>query len=190
MYLFFVYTIIRRQQNWKEGKYIMAKVSDNFLEELCKNTWKELYRFVYYKVQNREEAEDITQETYVKAISYLEKNNDKVLEYGSYLKAVAMNIIRDQWRLKKRKGSILNIEEINPEEFSSEDFADNVNEREMLQNSMQKLTKEQQTVINLRILEGYSVADTARLMQRKEGTVRVLQYRAIKALAQIMEEER
>ena len=76
------------------------------MEEICTATWKELYRFVYYRVQNREEAQDITQETYVRAISYLEKNRDAVLDYRNYLKAIAMNIIRDQWRRKQISGMI------------------------------------------------------------------------------------
>ncbi|WP_243120828.1 hypothetical protein [Pelotomaculum sp. FP] len=36
------------------------------IEQICLATWEPLYRFIYFKVQNREEAEDITQETYVK----------------------------------------------------------------------------------------------------------------------------
>lgn len=48
------------------------------IEEICANTWEPLYRFIYYRVQNREEAEDITQETYVKAISYCQKGNTKL----------------------------------------------------------------------------------------------------------------
>lgn len=36
------------------------------IEKICLDTWEPLYRFIYYKVQNREEAEDITQETYIR----------------------------------------------------------------------------------------------------------------------------
>jgi RNA polymerase sigma-70 factor (ECF subfamily) len=165
----------------------MEDTSQNeFIEKMCASTWKELYRFIYYKVQNREEAEDITQETYARAISYLDKTNIKVIEYSSYLKAISMNIIRDQWRSKQRKGRSVNIEEINPEEMAEGDFADTVNTRTMIDAAMGSLTKEQQTVITLRIIKGYSAAETAELMQKKESTIRVLQYRAIKALSKII----
>jgi RNA polymerase sigma-70 factor (ECF subfamily) len=40
----------------------------------------------------------------------------------------------------------------------------------------------------LRILKGYSVAETAKLMNKKDGTIRVLQFRAVKALAKLLEE--
>lgn len=167
----------------------MGNIQSNkeFIEKICAETWKDLYRFIYYKVQNREEAEDITQETYARAISYLNKNEIKILEYGSYLKAISMNIIRDQWRSRKRKGSNINLEDINPEEAAAEDFSDYINERAEIEEALEQLTQEQRTVITLRIIKGYSVAETARLMKKKEGTVRVLQFRAIKALGQIID---
>ncbi|WP_313186987.1 RNA polymerase sigma factor [Lacrimispora sp.] len=168
----------------------MRNKQDNreMIERLCADTWRELYRFIYYKVQNREEAEDITQETYVKAISFLNRNDVTILECKKYLKFIAMNVIRDQWRAKKRRSSI-NIEDVKPEEISLEDFADSLTEKNRLEEAMNRLTKEQHTVIELRIIKGYTVAETAKLMQKKEGAVRVLQLRAVKALAKLLETE-
>ena len=168
----------------------MRNRQDNrdMIERLCADTWRELYRFIYYKVQNREEAEDITQETYVKAISFLNRNDVNILECLKYLKFIAMNVIRDQWRSKKRRNSI-NIGEVNPEELALEDFADSLTEKTRLEEAINYLTKEQQTVIELRIVKGYTVAETAKLMEKKEGAVRVMQLRAVKALAKLLETE-
>ncbi|MEY8355505.1 sigma factor [Lachnospiraceae bacterium 54-53] len=124
------------------------------IEKLCADTWRELYGFIYYRVQNREEAEDITQETYAKAISYLHRNDVDILECRSYLKTIAMNIIRDQWRAKKRRGSSVNIEELKPEETALEDFTDSLSDRDQI-----------------------------------EGAIRVLQLRAVKALARMLATE-
>ena len=168
----------------------MRNRQDNreMIERLCADTWRELYRFIYYKVQNREEAEDITQETYVKAISFLNRNDVNILECLKYLKFIAMNVIRDQWRSKKRRNSI-NIEDINPEEVALEDFTDSLTEKNRLEEAISRLTKEQQTVIELRIVKGYTVAETAKLMEKTEGAVRVMQLRAVKALAKLLETE-
>ena len=117
---------------YEKGDWMEDTSKNEFIEKMCANSWKELYRFIYYKVQNREEAEDITQETYARAISYLERNNIKVIDDSSYLKAISMNIIRDQWRSRKRKGTRINIDEVNPEEFAEADFADTVNDRTMM----------------------------------------------------------
>lgn len=159
------------------------------IEKLCADTWRELYSFIYYKVQNREEAEDITQETYAKAISFLNRNDVNILEYKSYLKVIAMNIIRDQWRAKKRRGSSVNLEDVKPEEIALEDFTGSLGDREQIEEAISRLTKEQRTVIELRIVKGYTVAETGKLMQKKEGAIRVLQLRAVRALAKILETE-
>ena len=53
---------MRKRQNNRE-----------MIEKLCGDTWRELYGFIYYKVQNREEAEDITQETYAKGNIFLKQ---------------------------------------------------------------------------------------------------------------------
>jgi len=58
-----------------------------------------------------------------------------------------------------------------------------------LENALAKLNQEQQTIIDLRIIKGYSVAETARLLGKTEGAVRTAQYRALKELAGILEED-
>lgn len=149
-------------------------------------TWKELYRFIYYKVQNREEAEDITQETYVKVLDYLQRDNVAVDKYNSFLKTIALNIIRDNWRKKKRQGNSMNLDAINPEEIAVSDFSDSTASHIMIENALESLKKEQQTVIRLRIINGYSTSETSKIMNKKEGTIRVLQFRVLQALAEIM----
>lgn len=159
------------------------------MEELCADTWRDLYRFIYYKVQNREEAEDITQETYVKALSFLNKSETTILEYKSFLKTIAINLIRDQWRAKQRKGEHINLETIEAGEIALDDFTDSLSEREQITQAMNQLSEEQKRVIELRIIKGYTVAETGRLMDKKEGAIRVLQLRSVRALAKILEAE-
>jgi len=171
-----------------EGKESFKWQQDKSIEDLCESTWKDLYRFIYYKVQNREEAEDITQETYAKAIDYLKRTNVKVKNYQGFLKMISLNIVRDRWRINQRRGLDINIEEVNPEIISAADFTGASVDKTVLENALKCLTKDQQTVITLRIMKGYSSAETAKIMDKKEGTVRVIQYRAIKRLAQILKE--
>jgi len=162
--------------------------ADMSIEELCESTWKDLYRFIYFKVQNREEAEDITQETYAKAIDYLNRTQEKINNYSGFLKMISLNIIRDNWRVKQRRGININLEDVNPEFISEEDFAGDSDNRAVIETALESLNQEQQTVITLRIIKGYTCAETAKIMKKKEGTIRVLQYRAIKRLALILED--
>ena len=156
------------------------------IEKLCSSTWEPLYRYVYYKVQNREEAEDITQETYVKALSYIQKNNITEEIHIGFLKVVALNIIRDRWRRTKRLGTEIDFELLHPKEVAVEDPADMSAERMLIENALNELNDEQRMVVELRILKCYSVAETARIIGKKENTIRVIQYRALKNLANIL----
>lgn len=156
------------------------------IEEICTATWETVYRFIYYKVQNREEAEDITQETYLKAISYIQRGNINPDKYVGFLKTVALNVLRDLWRKKKRRGKNVNIESINPLENAMDDPTDARLERMVIENSLLELNEDQRNVIELRIIKGYSVADTAKIMNKNEVTVRVMQHRALQNLTKIL----
>lgn len=156
------------------------------IEELCAHTWEALYRFVYYKVQNREEAEDITQETYLKAISYLRTGNSSIKSVIAFLKTVSLNILRDRWRKSKRQGTCLNIDDISPEETATDDDIRINEQQEIIIGALKMLTKEQRFVIKLRIIKGYSVSETAGIIKKSKGAVRLLQYRALQALNEIL----
>ena len=58
-----------------------------------------------------------------------------------------------------------------------------------IRRSLDKLSDDQRKVVELRIIKGYSVSETAKIMDIKAGNVRVLQYRALKSLVTIMKEE-
>ncbi|MFC5601753.1 RNA polymerase sigma factor [Sporosarcina koreensis] len=160
--------------------------NDTSIEEICRTTWKPLYQFIYYKVQNREEAQEITQETYIKAIPYLQKGRIDSAKHMSFLKTVALNLIRDSWRMKQRRGTPLHLDSITTPEAAVEDETRLSDERFLIEKALGQLNDEQRNVIELRILKGYSTAETAKLMGKTDGNIRVMQHRALQALAAIM----
>jgi len=98
-----------------EGELTKAAGGDQYsIEQVCLKTWEPLYRYIYFKVQNREEAEDITQETFVRALSYWKKEKLDLDKWPGFLKTIALNILRDRWRQKKRRGIALDFEKVNP----------------------------------------------------------------------------
>lgn len=173
----------------KTEERINVKADDEkFIEELCRDTWEMLYKYVYFKVQNKEEAEDITQETYIKAITYIKKNNIKVDKIMSFLRFVSLNILRDRWRKGKRQGIVINFDEISPEETAISDPIEHMDQRKVIEDALKLLNEDQRTVVDLRILKGYTVAETAKKMNMVESTVRVLQYRALQKLSKLLKQ--
>jgi RNA polymerase sigma-70 factor (ECF subfamily) len=169
-------------------KFKKAKEGDlKSIEQICLATWEPLYRSIYFKVQNRQEAEDITQETYVKTLTYLHKQNTHPENFLAFMKTVALNILRDRWRQKQRRGVPVNFEGINPEETASIDHQKTVTQRLQIENALTKLSVDQRTILDLRIYKGYSVAETAKLLGKTEAAVRMSQYRALQALGQFLD---
>lgn len=97
-----------------------------------------------------------------------------------------MNIIKDRWRQNKSRGTNIDIASIAPIENAVEDLSDITNEQLLIKSSLEQLNEDQGKVIELRILKGFSVSETANLLGKSEGNIRVLQYRALKNLATIM----
>lgn len=158
-----------------------------FIEEICSQTWETLYRYVYFRVQNRQEAEDITQEAYAKVLCRWGQKASRPDHPMEYLKATALNVIRDRWRKTKRKGAEINLEAVKPLEIAVESPAEAATLRVMIEDALKKLSEDQRRIIELRIIKGFSVSRTAGMMNKKESTVRVIQYRALQALADILE---
>jgi RNA polymerase sigma-70 factor (ECF subfamily) len=151
------------------------------LQNWCDNSWPDVYRYVYYRVQNREEAEDVTQETYARALKKF-ASRGKLPSQG-YLKTIALNLIRDRWRRQQVQGVTVSLEDVFLLRESDEEAAVN---RNVIRILMEQLSEEQRTVLQLRIIEGYSRAETALRMGKSEDAVRGLQYRAVQALRSLM----
>lgn len=156
------------------------------IEEICVSTWESVYRYIYFKVQNREEAEDITQETYVKALTFLKDNQLREDRYLGFLRSVALNVLRDRWRKSKRLGTSISIDKMEPADMAVDDHSEQSAIRSLVKEALSSLNPEQRMVIELRILKGYSTAETAKIMNKKAGTIRVMQYRALQNLAAVL----
>lgn len=59
-------------------------------------------------------------------------------------------------------------------------------QRMVIEQALHQLKEEHRTVIELRILKGFSVADTAKLMGKTDANIRVIQYRALQKLSEIL----
>jgi len=161
-------------------------VDPGFIESICQSTWKTIYRFIYYRVQNREDAKELTQETYVKAIRFMQTKNVRPEKQIPFLKTVALNLMRDQWRKQKLRGKNIGIDAINPSEAAVADSSERSARRLVIEQALDQLKKEERMVVELRILKGYSVAETAEILNKQEGNIRVIQHRALQKLAEIL----
>lgn len=66
------------------------------LEEICDREWRPVYGIVYQAVRNVGEAQDLTQEVFLRALRSLPRYRDMGVPFGAYLGTIARNLIRDR----------------------------------------------------------------------------------------------
>jgi RNA polymerase sigma-70 factor (ECF subfamily) len=153
------------------------------LEQLCGREWRPIYAIVYASTRNPHDAEDLTQEVFLRALKAFDRYEQRDVPFRAYLSTVARNLIRNRWR---RKMPVQIGLEDAPPLYSSEPGPE---ERAMLSSDLGRLAEAfstlpetYQRVLHLRVLEGRSTIDVAERMDRSPAAVRVLQHRALVAL--------
>lgn len=147
-------------------------------EEAWNRYWQQIYIYVYYKVRNRQEAEDLTQDTFIRLIRSGKTYEGTHLE--ATLKRTAYRLIIDRWRRAKAEGAKLPILDAVLGDDGRGDPQLVVAESEEVLEALDALNTEQRKVVELRVLLGYSVKETAELMGKTESAIKTLLFRAIR----------
>lgn len=151
-----------------------------------------IYRYVYSKVGNREDAEDLTAHIFLKAVRGLEYERG-VQSMRTWLYQVANTTIVDYWRSHHRATTIsLDVLLDAGWEEPTEDDLFGVNGKavERVQHILQALPQHYRQVLTCRFLLGLSVRETALKLSLTEGNVKALQLRALKRAAVLEQQER
>ena len=148
-----------------------------------------IYRFVYFKVANHDEAEDITSEVFLKAWHYIQAKKE-ISSFRGLLYRIARNCIIDLYRSRSSQPEVITAEEI--EQGDSGAWQTNVEiqiESEKVVLALKKLKQEYQEVITLRYVEQLEVAEICDIIGKGNIAVRVTLHRALKKLQEIIGEE-
>ncbi len=158
---------------------------------------KPIYRFVYLKVNSREEAEDLTSETFLKAWDYISKpeNSPKIRNAKAFFYQVASNLVTDYYRKKSLIPISLDSlgENIDIKDEKDSIGADKlIKEAEIgeLKRAFRNIPHNYSDTIIWYYLEDLKISEIAEVLKKSEGTVRVLIHRALKALKREMEKKK
>ncbi|GIJ29340.1 hypothetical protein Vqi01_45020 [Micromonospora qiuiae] len=151
-----------------------------------------VFRFVYFRVGNRQLAEDLTSDTFLRALKRIGSFTWQGRDLGAWLVTIARNLVADhfksgRYRLEVTTGDVLDAdrEDRGPEGSPEAAVVEHITNVALL-SAVKRLNPEQQECIVLRFLQGFSVAETARAMGKNEGAIKALQYRAVRALARLL----
>lgn len=154
------------------------------LESVYQTHIQGVYRFLYKRVGNKEDAEDLTAQVFLKAVRHLDASHTE-LGIKSWLYQLAKTTLADYWRQYYKNPraplELVNLEQTVYEEDTEHDVAT----AETLRVVMEKLPDHYRRVLNLRFLEHLSIKETAAEMGISEGNVKVLQLRALRKAAEL-----
>lgn len=140
-----------------------------------------VFNYLLSRVCDSAIAEDLTAETFVKALQAIHGYRWRDLPFGAWLFRIAHNALVDHWRSSARKNTT-SLEESDVLSDQTVDPFNQVVTWQELEWGMAQLTDLQREAVALRFIAGLSIAETAKAIQRSEEAVKDLQHKGLAAL--------
>ncbi|WP_157248800.1 sigma-70 family RNA polymerase sigma factor [Nonomuraea typhae] len=151
-----------------------------------------VYRYIYFRVGSHPLAEDLTSETFLRALRRVADFTWQGRDFGAWLVTIARNLVTDhyksgRYRLEITTGEVLDVPMDGSYIPENAVVTAIINDRVL--RAVRDLNPEQQECVVLRFLHGLSLAETALIMGKKSGAIKALQFRAIRALARALKHD-
>jgi RNA polymerase sigma-70 factor (ECF subfamily) len=144
--------------------------------------YQSIYRYLSFRIADPQTAEDMASEVFTRFLSAIKDRNAPPNTIRGWLFGAAQNVLKEQYR-KQRQMNWTELDESHaaagrtPEQRLEERAS-----KEELREALAELTPEQQNVLALRFGYGLPIKDVAETVNKSEGSVKMLQARAIAAL--------
>ncbi|MBK5093943.1 MAG: sigma-70 family RNA polymerase sigma factor [Actinobacteria bacterium] len=171
-------TLVRRAKNRDQEAF--GALYDEYVDPI--------FRYVYYKVGNFAESQDLTGQTFLKAFENIDSYEMRDVAFSSWLYRIAHNLVVDYYRKESKRESVPIEEhpmvvatEGNPVETVLADM-----DSDRLYMAMRKLTHDQREIVLLKFIDNLSNAEVAEIMGISVGAVKSAQRRGLLALNKIL----
>ena len=158
--------------------------SESNFEEAYKANIKSIYRFMFWRTNNAQLAEDLTSQTFEKA--WKSRDSFKSGSISAWFHRIARNVLIDHWRKKKDSYLSETAEEIVSDNLSLEQLLEKELELDKLKRALDQLPLTPKKVIVLRFIKRWPSKQVAKEMGLSENNIRIIQYRALKKLRDLM----
>ncbi|WP_341926291.1 sigma-70 family RNA polymerase sigma factor [Nocardioides psychrotolerans] len=147
-----------------------------------------VYRFLFYRTRSSTLAEDLTSETFFRALRSMTNFRWQGKDFGAWLMTIARNLATDHFKAGRTRL------ELTTEDMGAHDDTTEGPEmavlagltNEILLKALTELPEEQRDCLVMRFLQGMSIAETAAVLGRSDGAVKQLQLRGVRNLAKLM----
>jgi RNA polymerase sigma-70 factor (ECF subfamily) len=156
------------------------------LEQVYEQYLDPIYRFLYARVGNREDAEDLTSQVFLKAlrsldIAYAEHS------IAGWLFTVARTVLADHWRREYRHGTMAELDENLTDRAETVNGTGDTETVHRVEEILAFLPARYRAVLELRFLRGYTLEETAQELGITTGNVKIIQHRALAKAVDVME---
>ncbi|MBX7213015.1 MAG: sigma-70 family RNA polymerase sigma factor [Thermoflexales bacterium] len=149
-----------------------------------------IYRYVYYRVGNREDAEDLNARVFMRALKHIQRFDDRGVPFTAWLYRIAHNVVANFHRDNGRHPQV-SLEDMTSREVHHHDDADHAIDLRLDQRRLAlafaRLPEERQQLIALKFSQQLQNAEIGVIMRRSEGAIKSLYHRTLEQLRELME---
>jgi RNA polymerase sigma-70 factor, ECF subfamily len=149
-----------------------------------------IYQYLSFRIGDREIVEDLAEIIFIKTWETLIQNQVDIYNFKAWIYRVARNQITDHYRTRKVHVSMDDVPYLSDPTPSIESTIEGQEERRILLHAVSKIEPQLQEILIYRFINQLSHGEIAKIMNRSESHLRVLQYRALSKLREILEKER
>jgi len=180
---------------FKRNKKILSgrkNDKDVFIESYDQHVDK-IYRFVYFKIGQEDEARDLTSSVFLKTWNYIKEKGVEEKGLKALIYKIARNSVIDHYRKNSGKFEEVSIDddekkiEITDNKINIEEKIDEKIDLEIVGKKLFELKDEYREIIIMRFIEELSIGEIAEILDKPKGSVRVAIHRALKTLKELME---
>ena len=154
--------------------------------QLYEEHFDKIYRYVALRIGDRAEAEDITQQVFLKALQSIASFRWKGIPFSAWLFRIAHNQVIDYQRKRTKQATVPIDESVVSSSNDPQLLVEQKLNIEQLLSAAKRLTEVQREVISLRFAGELPIAQVAKIMGKSEGAVKALQHSAIVALRKVL----
>lgn len=157
------------------------KAEERFLKVYDENSEK-ILRHITLRVGNQELAEDLLQETFMKAWRTLAENKQEIENLRAFIYRIAGNLIIDHYRSKHKEAFELNENYELADDFSITDTIDQEITKKKLDHILKELPEEAREIITYKYIDNLKVKEISQICGKSVMNINVIAHRAMKQL--------
>lgn len=159
--------------------------------ELYERYARKVYNYIYYRVGNHHDAEDLTARVFHRALLHIQTYVERGLPFQAWLYRIAHNLVAN-WHRDRNRRKVIPLDEFvaaRLREDAPDGAAEAREEQERLMRAIRELPEERQQLLILKFVDRLSNQEIGEIMDRSEGAIKSLYHRTLLSLRETLEED-